>query len=80
MTAMHKTRCARPGRRPIELEGRYLWEVTATTGDGQIETVTVAADTSREAQTHFHFASKTMRLRGQLVAYQVRQLDEEVAS
>jgi hypothetical protein len=74
-----KTRHTAPGRRPVELEGRHLWEVTATS-DGQTATAVVAADDEWKARTCLMLVQTTMRLRGQLVEYQVRQLAAESTS
>jgi hypothetical protein len=77
---MRKTRHVVPGRRAIELEGQHLWEITATSADGQTATAGVAADDEWKARTCLMAVQTTMRLCGQLVEYQVRQLDTEHAS
>jgi len=69
-----KTRHERLGLRTIELEGRYLYEVTAKTGDGQTATAVVAADTEGKARTCLMAVQTTMHLRGQLVTFEVRQV------
>jgi hypothetical protein len=78
-TTMQKTRHTRPGRRTIELEGQHLWEITATSADGQIATAVVAADDEWKARTCLMLVQTTMRLCGQLVEYQIRQIDTESA-
>lgn len=72
-----KTCHERPGRRTVELEGRYLYEVTASTDDRQTATAIVAADDEWKARTCLMLVQTTMCLRGQLVTYQIRQLDAE---
>lgn len=78
----HKTRHERAGglRRTIELEGQHLWDVTATTDDGQTATAVVTANDEWKARTCLMLIQTTMRLRGQFVTYRVRQLDVETAS
>ena len=71
-----KTRHERPGRRTLELEGQHLYEVIATTDDGQTATAVVAADTEGQAKSCLMAVQTTMRLSGQLVTYQIRRLDE----
>lgn len=77
---MHKTHHQGPNRIPIELVGTHLYEVNATTADGQTATAIVAADNEWRARTSFMLVQTAMQLRGQLVAYRIRQLDMEHAS
>lgn len=74
---MRKTHHRVPGRPLIELVGAHLYEVTATTDDHQIATAVVAADDEWKARTCLMLVQATLRLRGQSVEYQVRQLDKE---
>jgi hypothetical protein len=74
-----KTCHERPGRRTIELEGRYLYQVTASTNDGQTATSIVAADNEGKARTALMLVQTTMHLRGQFVTYQVHRIATEVA-
>ena len=76
---MRKTHHRGPGRTPIELVGEHLYEVTATTDDRQTATVVVAADDEWKARTRLMLVQTSMRLCGQLVEYQVRQIDMEIA-
>lgn len=73
-----KTCHDRPGRRPIELEGRHLYEVTATTNDRQTATAIVAADDEGKARTALMLVQTTIQLRGQFVTYKVRQINTEI--
>lgn len=75
MKAPNKTRHDRPGLPSLTLVGDRLYEVTATASDGQTATAIVAADGEREARTGFMIVQTTMRLRGQEVAFSVRQLN-----
>ena len=75
-----KTSHKGPGGRAIDLEGRHLYKVTASTDDRQTATAIVAADDEWKARTCLMLVQMTMRLRGQLVTYQIRQLSEGDAS
>jgi hypothetical protein len=75
-----KTRHDRPGRPTLTLVGDRLYEVTATTADGQIATAVIAADDEWAARTGLMLVQTTMHLRGQLVTYDVRQIDGGAAS
>lgn len=77
---MHKTHHCAPGRTPIELAGAHLYVVTATTDDLQTAIAVVAADDEWKARTCLMLVQTSMRLRGQIVTYQVRQLDTGITS
>lgn len=80
LMTLHKTHHCVPGRTPIELVGAHLYVATATTDDRQTAIAIVAADDEWKARTCLMLVQTTMRLRGQLVEYQVRQLDTGIAS
>jgi hypothetical protein len=69
----HTTLHQRPGKRPIEFTGSSLFEVTATSSDGQSAKATIAADDDRSACSRIMLVQTTMKLRGQLVTYHVTQ-------
>lgn len=55
--------------------GAHLFDITATTDDGQSARAVIAADDEWKARTRLMLIQTTMKLRGQLVTYTVVPVD-----